>query len=524
MIRLDSIRQRNRSLEALAWLAGFAGLVWVAVNWILSGDPKSQELTVVVAAGTTIGLMTMGNWRAGVYLLPVWLVLEDFARKFLGNNMFIYFGKDALVAVIYVVFFYGLSRRSEGVWRPPFTLPLLVFFGWAAMEAFNPLSASMNYGFLGLKLYFYYVPLMFASYALIRTELDLRRFLVFNLVLGGLVSLFGVIQAITGQTFLNPELTGEDLMSNFDRSAPISGVVFNRPNSLFVSDGRFGAYLILMWILSFGTVGYLVLRGGRGRKPAYISSAVILAAILLSGVRTALVYSFIGTTVMVAGLAWGAPLRNEQLLRTFKAIRRFALLSATGAICVALLYPAALASRWAFYTETLSPSGAGSELAARGWEYPVSEFMKTFSLENWGWGRGLGTASLGTQYVVRLLNAPPPGPVVENGYGGLLLEMGVPGLILWIVLIIAIARACWKVVKQLRGTSMFPLGFSIFWYAFVVLFPLSFVSLTTYQNFIINAYLWILIGILFRLPSIAADRTTHNIPSQGAVMAYSKRS
>lgn len=504
--------QRGRSLEALAWLTGFAGLVWFAVYSILSGDPTSQDLTALVVTGIIIVLVTLSNWRVGVYLLVVWLVFEDFARKFLGNNMFVYFGKDILVAVMYVAFLYRLRKHLEKRWRPPFGLPLVLFLGWAAIEAFNPLSASMSYGFLGLKLYFYYIPLMFTAYALLRTELDLRRFLVFNLALGGVISLLGVIQAITGQRFLNPEVLDEDLVAlgNLNRYSPISGLVFNRPTSVFVSDGRFGSYLILMWILSFGTISYLMLGRRRSGKLMYLCAAAVLAAIMLSGVRTALVYSLIGTAVMVAGLIWATRLRKEQVLRTFKAIRRFVLLSSVGGVCVALLYPEALASRWAFYMETLSPSGTASELTTRGWEYPLSEFLKAFTMENWGWGRGLGTASLGSQYLTRILNARAPGPAVENGYGALLLEMGIPGLVLWIIMTIAIARSCWKVVKQLRATPMFPLAFGIFWFVFIVFFPLSFIGLTTYQDFIINAYLWILIGVLFRLPSIAAGETIKN--------------
>jgi len=524
MIRVGSIRKRNGPLEALAWLFGFAGLVWFGVNWVLSGDVEAQQLIVVAVTATIICLATLRNWRLGLYLFPIWLAIEDFARKSLSNNMLVYFGKDALVLAIYVAFFYGFGRRSEKIWKPPFLLPLLFLGVWAALEAFNPWTASLSYGLLGLKLYFYYVPLMVVAYYFVRTELDLRRFLVFNIALGGFVSLLGVIQAITGQSFLNPEVAGEDLVLYWNRSAPVSGLVFTRANSLFVSDGRFGAYLIQMWILCFGTVAYLVLRGGRGRKLAYLCAAVILAAILLSGVRTALVYSLISTVAMVAGLAWGAPLTKEQRLRTFRAIRRFVLLSVAGVICVALIYPSTLASRWAFYIETLSPNSPASELAARGWGYPISEFLKGFTLEHWGWGRGLGTASLGTQYIMRLLHAPPPGTVVENGYGALLLEMGVPGLILWIVFSFAIVQSCWKVTKQLRGTPMFPLAFCIFWFAFIVLFPLSFIGLTTFQDFIVNAYLWMFIGILFRLPSIVADWTTQNIPSQGAVMAYPKPS
>jgi hypothetical protein len=34
--------------------------------------------------------------------------------------------------------------------------------------------------------------------------------------------------------------------------------------------------------------------------------------------------------------------------------------------------------------------------------------------------------------------------------------------------------------------------------------PLTFASMGVYQNYILNAYLWLLIGILFRLPALAA--------------------
>jgi hypothetical protein len=41
---------------------------------------------------------------------------------------------------------------------------------------FNPGSTSVIYGFLGLKLYFLYIPLMYLGYALIKSEQDLRHF------------------------------------------------------------------------------------------------------------------------------------------------------------------------------------------------------------------------------------------------------------------------------------------------------------------------------------------------------------
>jgi hypothetical protein len=45
----------------------------------------------------------------------------------------------------------------------------------------------------------------------------------------------------------------------------------------------------------------------------------------------------------------------------------------------------------------------------------------------------------------------------------------------------------------------------IFWYAFLLLLPLTYEGMQAYQDFILNAYLWLLLGVLFRLPKLALD-------------------
>ncbi|MCU1241513.1 MAG: hypothetical protein JWO71_2239 [Candidatus Acidoferrum typicum] len=83
------------------------------------------------------------------------------------------------------------------------------------------------------------------------------------------------------------------------------------------------------------------------------------------------------------------------------------------------------------------------------------------------------------------------------------MEMGILGLILWIVVSVAILLSAWKVVRGLKGSAWFPLAFMILLFAFVLLLPMTFVSMGGYQDFILNAYLWLLLGILFRLPKLA---------------------
>src|SRR4029077_7921550 len=101
-------------------------------------------------------------------------------RKFLSNNMAIYFAKDLLLAVVYLSFFAAYRRKDRDSelqsFRPPFLMALLVFVWFGVLQMFNPASSSIFYGILGMKLYFYYMPLVFLGYAFVNSEADLRRF------------------------------------------------------------------------------------------------------------------------------------------------------------------------------------------------------------------------------------------------------------------------------------------------------------------------------------------------------------
>jgi len=68
---------------------------------------------------------------------------------------------------------------------------------------------------------------------------------------------------------------------------------------------------------------------------------------------------------------------------------------------------------------------------------------------------------------------------------------------------IAVVLCAWKVVRKLKGSPWFPLAFMIFWYVFLLLLPFTFVGLQAYEDFVLNAYAWVLLGILFRLPTLA---------------------
>jgi hypothetical protein len=72
-------------------------------------------------------------------------------------------------------------------------------------------------------------------------------------------------------------------------------------------------------------------------------------------------------------------------------------------------------------------------------------------------------------------------------------------LLLWVVLAFSVSRSAWQATKKLKGTVWFPIAFAIFWYAFLLVFPMSFYGFIAYQDFVMNAYFWLLLGILFRV-------------------------
>jgi hypothetical protein len=480
--------------------------MWAVRGWVLAGTFRNVLLIVAALAVLGITSRILGDWRNGVYFFLAWLLFEDLIRKYMGNAMFVYFAKDALVAVVYASFLKATSRGKVAAFRPPFLFPLGLFFALGLAQMFNSGSPSILYGILGMKLYFYYVPLMFVGYALLRDEKDLHRFLVANVALAAPIALLGIAQSVFGLDFMNPHAGADlELLGHLTRYTQ-SGVAVSRPPSVFVSDGRFDEYLVLAAILGIGAAGYLLLRTKRGRKIVFPALALLGLAAMLSGSRGSAVWVGASALFLSAGMLWGAPPRAAETYRLVKAIRRTFIVIALSLSLGTVLFPQAIGARWQFYAETLDPRSEYYEVSYRAWDYPVNNFLLAFTDRDWVVGHGIGTQSLGVQYVAKLVGQDVDDSIgrfnLENGWATLIWELGVLGPILWVLWSVSFVYAAWKATMRVKGTPLFPVALSIFWYAFLLLLPLSFEGLSGYQNFVINAYFWVLAGILFRLPKL----------------------
>jgi hypothetical protein len=504
-IQLEAAAQVRSRIVGLIVFAAAIVLAYNIGGWVLTGSLTATAKRLATVAGAVVLVGVFMRWRPGVYLFLVWLTFEDLVRKFSGNSMTVYFTKDLLVMTIYAGFLIALARRETRTFRPPFLVPLACFLGLGLAQVFNPQSTSFFYGILGVKIYFFYIPLMFASYALIDSEAELKRFFRITLWTGGSVALVGIIQALGYKNFLNPAELAPALreLGHLMRSVPTTGEILSAPPSVFVSQGRYATYLVLLLILTLACVGYQLLQRERG-KLAYVVLALTSAAVFLAGSRAVLLYGLMTFFLLGAGFLWGTKYQVLARARLTKAIRRSLVALALGMALVTWISPRIIQGWWAMYYETLWPNSPYYQLAFRAQTYPLQEFRKALQYPDWKTGYGIGTASLGAQYVTSVLHQPASAtPVVENGFGTMILEMGILAAILWVWWAVALLWSAGKALGRLKGTALFPVGFAIIWYIFWLLFPQTWGSLAAYQNFVMNAYLWVLVGILFRLPRLA---------------------
>jgi hypothetical protein len=494
----------NRQIKAAIIGLFIVAAIWELASWIVAGSDQMLIMFGLSFVVLALVVHILNDWRSGVLLFLLWLLFEDLARKYLGNSMTVYFAKDFLVGVAYLSFYFAKRRREVEFFKPPFLVPLSLFFVLALAQVFNPNSPNVLYGFLGLKLYFYYVPLMYLGYAMLNRPADLDRLLKVSLIGGIVVSGVGIAQSVLGVSFLAPKDTASEIyeLSHLTRYSPVTHQIAFAPSSVFVSAGRFSFYLVLLWTLALGAMGYLLLRRRTEAKYGYLGIGVVTVAVMTSGTRTPFVFVVGSALIMTAAFLWGAPWKWGQGHRMVKVLRRGFLFGGLALVLMVEVLPTAIGGNWAFLSETLSFSGQGSELATRGWSYPVQNLVAAFGA-NWISGYGTGTNSLGMQYVSSFLGQPPPGYNVESGYGALVVEMGILGLVLWAVLVGVLLWQGWKVVRDLRETVYFPIGFAIWWYAVEGLVLLMYFGLQSYQDYVNNAYLWLLVGVLYRLPSLA---------------------
>src|SRR5262245_11848028 len=105
-------RHSKTLVTALLVIGGMFG-AYLTSQLVLANDWKGLWLIAIGFGTLAFAIKILNNWRQGLYIFFGWLFFEDFVRKYLGNNMAIYFAKDFLVVLVYISFFAARRRRKD---------------------------------------------------------------------------------------------------------------------------------------------------------------------------------------------------------------------------------------------------------------------------------------------------------------------------------------------------------------------------------------------------------------------------
>src|SRR5207245_2721418 len=144
-------------------------------------------LTIVVAVALGIH-----NWRWSLYGLLLYLPISGIAivLSFSKTNLAVLIKDVVFVIPAYTGFF--LAARRQG-WRVP-GAPLLAIVGLAflvVIESFNPSLPNFQVALIGIKVWLFYIPVLFLGYHFVKSRDDLRLVL-------GLMTVIAMVPAIIG--------------------------------------------------------------------------------------------------------------------------------------------------------------------------------------------------------------------------------------------------------------------------------------------------------------------------------------
>ncbi|MGH9013432.1 MAG: hypothetical protein ACRDZ1_05795 [Acidimicrobiia bacterium] len=455
-------------------------------------DARLRVIVQLLAGAIVLALVVpliLGRWRVLLGSLFAWLVVEDLLRKLAGNDLRLYFVKD----VIYLLVLIGLatdpgvrSTWTRATGRTRWALYALIGWGLALSVASffeNPVLPAV-----GMRLHFLYVPLVVAGFLMARDSARVRRWLVGLATLAAAASIVGIIQAVVGPDFLSPGQP-TDLQHLELTRRTLSGRELFQPSGPFADPGR----LIAASVVGV-TVAFAAFVGWRKQARGPILLGIVCAAGTWAASGKAGVI-LVGTLALatIVSLRFGSRERRVRWAMGTATVLIVAL------VALAAAFPGLFRDRVEYFAQTLSPTSPVNEWSDRfdAWESDIARGIAIGGLL----GTGTGQESLGRQYIFGDETDERRLSQVEGGYASLAVEWGLIGIGLWLVWSISWTRRLWRSGKRLRGSSLASATFVLFAWAVMVLFVRFMTGLSSWQDYLPNAYFWFLSGVVFGLAS-----------------------
>lgn len=441
--------------------------------------PMKTLLMIGAAASVVIVLWSFSHWRAAVKIALVTALFEGAIRKwaFPQGQELVYFLKDVFLFGAYVKFFLApdLDIRAHRLRLSGFAIILLCVI--VALGALNPNIDSPILSLFGLKVYFYYLPLVFMMPYLFRTEQVMLRQLTWFALLALPICLLGVVQWYAGPTSILNVYAQRDVMEG-----AAVGFGYGMGDRARIT-GTF-SYLTghTTFVVFFITLS-LVLLTVRETRWKWLIAGIILPLLgvnaLMGGSRASIAIA----GFVIAGMAVPAFAGRIGVGTHFRAILTAALV--LGGLMISYLFYEA------YFYMSVRAKTAGDTFYERAIEHPYEAM--SFAIEKAGFfGYGLGLTHPATGALKSFLQIQGPKEevvAVESESGQVWMEAGLFGFTAWYTLRLLFIWLCWRSYTQARS----PLQKALALAALLLSFP--YLLMQVVVNHTANILLFALYGL-----------------------------
>jgi hypothetical protein len=419
---------------------GLSGLLLLVITFV--GRGGSVLGIVGPAAMLLVCAYFVANPRIEVSLaiLMLYLGLLDGYLKLRTGSRVMTLGRDALFYSIVIGLLIRMTIRHDRIRVPPFAGHVLAFVLLVVVQIANPADANLHTSLSGLRPHLEWVPLFVIGFLVLRDLRRLRFFFILLLLMGCVNGFVGLVQfnlspqqlAGWGSGYSHLVLGTGNFVGGARNFADSTGVVRVRPPALG-SDEGFGGVLAMLAIPGgLALVGFA--SSGRLRVVALLGIGGLSIGVVTSQARS------VAVAAVAAVVAYG-------LLSARSRQRGVAIVSiAAGLAMFYVLVSAFVSSNASGAFErfgSIAPSQlAGSYSAARGSSLAViPAYIGQIPL-----GGGLGRT--GPAAVVATGGAS--GFNAETEFSYLIVETGVPGMLMLFALTIRLLMASLRIIPRVE--------------------------------------------------------------------------
>ena len=422
MLRRTSLNLPNSLLSAV--LLVMAVVAAVALVWL--GQSGGAEMVVFVSIAVVVSIAAFYSNEFGLMAIIFVAAIDGFLKG-LSPGWHTQLLKDYLLAICLLrwAWMSVLGHRRESV-KVPVSIPILTFIAWVGVQFLNTRSESVLISLAGLRMWTIWLPTFFIAYDTFDTRKKIERLLVFMIVLMVPMSIYALIQYQIGLDHLLR--LGPGFSSYTYSYYPGAEGDRWRPPATMISTHALADTLTMVALMAIGAAVYF--RRHRVAQVALISTVPLMGvALMITAVRNAAASAVVGLAALL-------------LIR-----RRLDL-----AILVAIIGGLAI-----YQVDVMTGGDAVVRIRSvvERPDYTVKRIgvpfgsAFRFALKNplgGGIASGVGTGRMG--FSQRTFDPENQIPFIENEYGRALLELGFPGLFIFLWMLFAVMRTNYKSYRQ----------------------------------------------------------------------------